>query len=113
MSSRTSKAYSELPIGCFERLRKLLAPQERGVSKDREIWTWRIIGGRRKPWRVRSLDGLDDGIIADTCIWIEYFRGKGPESEAFLVMENNCSLFTSDFHFNHIPKVRRSSLTGK
>ena len=26
----------------------------------------------------------NDGIIADTCIWIEYFRGKGPVSETLL-----------------------------
>jgi predicted nucleic acid-binding protein len=128
------------------------------------------------------------GIIADTGIWIEYFRGKGPVSEALLgliqggairitgpvvyellqgaknkkdadlikeitqalprlavthetwllagdlffdlrikgvtlppsdvllsalAIENNCSLFTLDHHFNHIPKVRRYPYPGK
>jgi predicted nucleic acid-binding protein len=130
----------------------------------------------------------NDGIIADTCIWIEYFRGKGPVSEALLgliqggqiritgpvvyellqgaktkkdadlikeithalprvavthetwllagdlffdlksrgvtlppsdvllsalAIENNCSLFTLDPHFNHLPEVRRYSHSGK
>jgi hypothetical protein len=130
----------------------------------------------------------NERIIADTCIWIEYFRGKGPVSDALLgliqggeiritgpvvyellqgaktkndaelikeithalpplavthetwllagdlffdlrrkgvtlppsdvllsamAIENNCSLFTIDHHFNHIPKVLRHPLPGK
>ena len=130
----------------------------------------------------------NDGIIADTCIWIEYFRGKGPVSEALLgliqggtilitgpvvyellqgaktkkdadlikevthalpdvpvthetwllagdlffdlrrkgvtlppsdvllsalAIENNCSIFTTDNHFDQISNIRRYPLPGK
>jgi predicted nucleic acid-binding protein len=131
---------------------------------------------------------VNERIIADTCIWIDYFRGTNPISKALLgliqegeilitgpvvyellqgaktkkdadvikeatralpklavthdtwllagdlffdlrrkgvtlppsdvllsavAIENNCSLFTVDHHFNHIPKVRRYSVPGK
>ena len=127
-------------------------------------------------------------ILADTCIWIEYFRGKSPFSEelrrliqkgglvitgpvvfellqgaknkkdadlikevtrglplfevtheiwlsagdlyfdlrrkgitippsdvllAAMAIDNNWSLFTTDNHFDHIPKLRRHSIPGK
>jgi predicted nucleic acid-binding protein len=127
-------------------------------------------------------------ILADTCIWIEYFRGKSPFSEelrrliqkgvlvitgpvvfellqgaknkkdadlikevtrglpllgvtheiwlsagdlyfdlrrkgiiippsdvllAAMAIDNNWSLFTTDNHFDHIPKLRRHSIPGR